>query len=141
MDTWVSVCEGSVSKTNGWPVCSNKPRPPSEAAVRSVRRQPPVSSLHPVGNLNLCPLPLVRAEGGRRHGYMGHLTRIANCIVHSTDKGPNSALVQQLIKGRWRGEPRRRAVGLGNGVETLVALFLVTWGVALVISWRAACGP
>uniref|UniRef100_A0A8C9KJR3 Protein phosphatase 6 regulatory subunit 3 n=1 Tax=Panthera tigris altaica TaxID=74533 RepID=A0A8C9KJR3_PANTA len=40
-----------------------------------------------------------QAEGGRRHGYMGHLTRIANCIVHSTDKGPNSALVQQLIKG------------------------------------------
>uniref|UniRef100_A0A452SKX2 Protein phosphatase 6 regulatory subunit 3 n=1 Tax=Ursus americanus TaxID=9643 RepID=A0A452SKX2_URSAM len=39
-----------------------------------------------------------QAEGGRRHGYMGHLTRIANCIVHSTDKGPNSALVQQLIK-------------------------------------------
>lgn len=31
---------------------------------------------------------------------MGHLTRIANCIVHSTDKGPNSALVQQLIKGK-----------------------------------------
>lgn len=30
---------------------------------------------------------------------MGHLTRIANCIVHSTDKGPNSTLVQQLIKG------------------------------------------
>lgn len=26
---------------------------------------------------------------------MGHLTRIANCIVHSTEKGPNSALVQQ----------------------------------------------
>ncbi|KAB1251617.1 Serine/threonine-protein phosphatase 6 regulatory subunit 3 [Camelus dromedarius] len=39
-----------------------------------------------------------QAEGGRRHGYMGHLTRIANCIVHSTEKGPNSALVQQLIK-------------------------------------------
>lgn len=30
---------------------------------------------------------------------MGHLTRIANCIVHSTEKGPNSALVQQLIRG------------------------------------------
>lgn len=44
-------------------------------------------------------LVFCRAEGGRRHGYMGHLTRIANCIVHSTDKGPNSTLVQQLIKG------------------------------------------
>ncbi|KAM9659606.1 serine/threonine-protein phosphatase 6 regulatory subunit 3 isoform 3-T7 [Trichechus inunguis] len=39
-----------------------------------------------------------QAEGGRRHGYMGHLTRIANCVVHSTDKGPNSTSVQQLIK-------------------------------------------
>ncbi|KAL8170121.1 UNVERIFIED_CONTAM: hypothetical protein K2H54_064117 [Gekko kuhli] len=39
-----------------------------------------------------------QSEGGRRYGYMGHLTRIANCIVHSTDKGPNSTLVQQLIK-------------------------------------------
>jgi len=34
---------------------------------------------------------------------MGHLTRIANCIVHSTDKGPNSTLVQQLIKGNVNG--------------------------------------
>lgn len=35
---------------------------------------------------------------------MGHLTRIANCIVHSADKGPGSALVQQLLKGeRFRG--------------------------------------
>ncbi|KAF7245364.1 Serine/threonine-protein phosphatase 6 regulatory subunit 3, partial [Varanus komodoensis] len=39
-----------------------------------------------------------QGEGGRRYGYMGHLTRIANCIVHSTDKGPNCTLVQQLIK-------------------------------------------
>ncbi|KAJ8417678.1 hypothetical protein AAFF_G00225210 [Aldrovandia affinis] len=38
-----------------------------------------------------------QAEGGRRRGYMGHLTRIANSIVHSTDKGPNSALMKQLI--------------------------------------------
>ncbi|ELK13244.1 Serine/threonine-protein phosphatase 6 regulatory subunit 3 [Pteropus alecto] len=45
-----------------------------------------------------------QAEGGRRHGYMGHLTRIANCIVHSTDKGPNSTLVQQLIKADFSYE-------------------------------------
>ncbi|KAG9334398.1 hypothetical protein JZ751_008147 [Albula glossodonta] len=38
-----------------------------------------------------------QAEGGRRRGYMGHLTRIANSIVHNSDKGPNSALIQQLI--------------------------------------------
>ncbi|XP_053518879.1 serine/threonine-protein phosphatase 6 regulatory subunit 3 isoform X13 [Artibeus jamaicensis] len=39
-----------------------------------------------------------QAEGGRRHGYMGHLTRMANCIVHSADKGPSSALVRQLVQ-------------------------------------------
>ncbi|KAK2838308.1 hypothetical protein Q7C36_013122 [Tachysurus vachellii] len=38
-----------------------------------------------------------QAEGGRRRGYMGHLTRIANSIVHNSDKGPNGAQVQQLI--------------------------------------------
>ncbi|KAL4622812.1 serine/threonine-protein phosphatase 6 regulatory subunit 3 isoform X2 [Arapaima gigas] len=38
-----------------------------------------------------------QAEGGRRRGYMGHLTRIANAIVQNGDKGPNSALIQQLI--------------------------------------------
>ena len=40
-----------------------------------------------------------RAEGGRRRGYMGHLTRIANSIVHNGDKGPNGAQIQQLISG------------------------------------------
>ncbi|XP_069480212.1 serine/threonine-protein phosphatase 6 regulatory subunit 3 isoform X3 [Ambystoma mexicanum] len=39
-----------------------------------------------------------QTDGGRRHGYMGHLTRIANCIVHSCEKGPNNVLVQHLIK-------------------------------------------
>ncbi|XP_061101119.1 serine/threonine-protein phosphatase 6 regulatory subunit 3-like isoform X3 [Conger conger] len=38
-----------------------------------------------------------QAEGGRRRGYMGHLTRIANSVVQNTDKGPNSTLLQQLI--------------------------------------------
>lgn len=44
----------------------------------------------------------LRAEGGRRRGYMGHLTRIANSIVHNSDKGPNGAQIQQLISGRCR---------------------------------------
>lgn len=42
------------------------------------------------------PVPsdlLLSSKGGRRHGYTGHLTSIANCIVHSTDKGSNGALV------------------------------------------------
>uniref|UniRef100_A0A667WK33 Protein phosphatase 6, regulatory subunit 3 n=1 Tax=Myripristis murdjan TaxID=586833 RepID=A0A667WK33_9TELE len=38
-----------------------------------------------------------QAEGGRRRGYMGHLTRIANSVVHNCDKGPNGAQIQQLI--------------------------------------------
>uniref|UniRef100_A0A8C2X237 Protein phosphatase 6, regulatory subunit 3 n=1 Tax=Cyclopterus lumpus TaxID=8103 RepID=A0A8C2X237_CYCLU len=38
-----------------------------------------------------------QAEGGRRRGYMGHLTRIANSIVHNCDKGPNGPQIQQLI--------------------------------------------
>ncbi|XP_075998344.1 serine/threonine-protein phosphatase 6 regulatory subunit 3 isoform X2 [Genypterus blacodes] len=38
-----------------------------------------------------------QAEGGRRRGYMGHLTRIANSIVHNCDKGHNGPQIQQLI--------------------------------------------
>lgn len=30
---------------------------------------------------------------------MGHLTRIANSIVHNCDKGPNGPQIQQLISG------------------------------------------
>lgn len=47
----------------------------------------------------LCLSLSLRAEGGRRRGYMGHLTRIANSIVHNSDKGPNGAQIQQLIAG------------------------------------------
>ncbi|XP_072463722.1 serine/threonine-protein phosphatase 6 regulatory subunit 1 isoform X4 [Notamacropus eugenii] len=39
----------------------------------------------------------VQSEGGRRKGYMGHLTRIANAVVQSAEKGPNAALVGQLL--------------------------------------------
>uniref|UniRef100_A0AAQ5XIZ6 Protein phosphatase 6, regulatory subunit 3 n=1 Tax=Amphiprion ocellaris TaxID=80972 RepID=A0AAQ5XIZ6_AMPOC len=41
-----------------------------------------------------------QAEGGRRRGYMGHLTRIANSIVHNCDKGPNGPQIQQLISSK-----------------------------------------
>lgn len=41
-----------------------------------------------------------RAEGGRRRGYMGHLTRIANSIVHNCDKGPNGPQIAQIISGK-----------------------------------------
>nr|XP_042703290.1 serine/threonine-protein phosphatase 6 regulatory subunit 1 [Chrysemys picta bellii] len=39
-----------------------------------------------------------QAAGGRRRGYMGHLTRIANALVQSSEKGPHVALVGQLLK-------------------------------------------
>uniref|UniRef100_A0A8C8SUX8 Protein phosphatase 6 regulatory subunit 1 n=1 Tax=Pelusios castaneus TaxID=367368 RepID=A0A8C8SUX8_9SAUR len=38
------------------------------------------------------------AAGGQRRGYMGHLTRIANTLVQSTEKGPHAALLGQLLK-------------------------------------------
>ncbi|OCT70945.1 serine/threonine-protein phosphatase 6 regulatory subunit 1 isoform X2 [Xenopus laevis] len=39
-----------------------------------------------------------QSEGGRRKGFMGHLTKIANSVVQSSEKGPNVSLVEQLIK-------------------------------------------
>lgn len=40
-----------------------------------------------------------RAEGGTRRGNMGHLTRIANMVVHNLEKGPVQAQITDLIKG------------------------------------------
>ncbi|XP_044137655.1 serine/threonine-protein phosphatase 6 regulatory subunit 1 isoform X2 [Bufo gargarizans] len=39
-----------------------------------------------------------QAEGGRRKGFMGHLTKIANSLVQSSEKGPNTAFISQLLK-------------------------------------------
>ncbi|XP_075696038.1 serine/threonine-protein phosphatase 6 regulatory subunit 1 isoform X2 [Rhinoderma darwinii] len=39
-----------------------------------------------------------QSEGGRRKGFMGHLTKIANALVQSSEKGPNTSLISQLIK-------------------------------------------
>ncbi|XP_040181661.1 serine/threonine-protein phosphatase 6 regulatory subunit 1 isoform X1 [Rana temporaria] len=39
-----------------------------------------------------------QSEGGRRKGFMGHLTKIANALVQSSEKGPNVLLIGQLIK-------------------------------------------
>jgi len=46
---------------------------------------------------------------GKRQGYMGHLTRIANSLAANLEKGPNSNLLQSLLnelsddlKSRWK---------------------------------------
>lgn len=47
--------------------------------------------------MNVCVL---RAEGGMRRGYMGHLTRIANTVVCNMEKGPVRTQISNLITGR-----------------------------------------
>uniref|UniRef100_A0A8C6VKC6 Protein phosphatase 6 regulatory subunit 1 n=1 Tax=Naja naja TaxID=35670 RepID=A0A8C6VKC6_NAJNA len=37
-------------------------------------------------------------DGGRRKGYMGHLTRIANALAQGSEKWPHSNLIKQLLK-------------------------------------------
>ncbi|CAN0425873.1 unnamed protein product [Lampetra fluviatilis] len=51
-----------------------------------------------------------QANGGRRRGYMGHLTRVANCLIQNSGKGPNQELIQEQLKGlpdmyreKWEG--------------------------------------
>ncbi|KFP82656.1 Serine/threonine-protein phosphatase 6 regulatory subunit 2, partial [Acanthisitta chloris] len=50
----------------------------------------------------------IQAEGGMRRGNMGHLTRIANAVVHNMEKGPMQTQISDFIKelpedcrGRW----------------------------------------
>ncbi|NWT06348.1 PP6R2 phosphatase, partial [Mionectes macconnelli] len=50
----------------------------------------------------------IQAEGGMRRGNMGHLTRIANAVVHNMEKGPMQAQISDFIRelpedcrGRW----------------------------------------
>ncbi|XP_023364437.1 serine/threonine-protein phosphatase 6 regulatory subunit 1 isoform X4 [Otolemur garnettii] len=40
----------------------------------------------------------VQSGGGPRKGYMGHLTRVANALVQSAEKGPNADQLGQLLK-------------------------------------------
>ncbi|XP_069056861.1 serine/threonine-protein phosphatase 6 regulatory subunit 1 isoform X2 [Pleurodeles waltl] len=39
-----------------------------------------------------------QTAGGRRKGYMGHLTRMANALVQSAEKGPNVLLLGHMLK-------------------------------------------
>uniref|UniRef100_A0AAX7T2V3 Protein phosphatase 6, regulatory subunit 2b n=1 Tax=Astatotilapia calliptera TaxID=8154 RepID=A0AAX7T2V3_ASTCA len=50
----------------------------------------------------------IQSDRGMRRGYMGHLTRIANTVVHNLEKGPVHTQISSLIaelpedyRGRW----------------------------------------
>uniref|UniRef100_A0A8C1ZYE2 Protein phosphatase 6, regulatory subunit 2a n=1 Tax=Cyprinus carpio TaxID=7962 RepID=A0A8C1ZYE2_CYPCA len=75
----------------------------------------------------------IQAEGGRRRGNMGHLTRIANTVVQNLEKGLAHSQINDLIKelpedcrGRWEGfvgetlreTNRRNTVDLVRKVST-----------------------
>ena len=47
--------------------------------------------------LNLC-----RGQKNLRKGYMGHLTNVANSIVHSKEKGKNKAALETIFSGRCK---------------------------------------
>lgn len=46
-----------------------------------------------------CGTFVFRSAGGMRRGYMGHLTRIANTVVHNLEKGPVHTHISGLIAG------------------------------------------
>lgn len=65
--------------------------------------------------LNLC-----RGQKNLRKGYMGHLTNVANSIVHSKEKGKNKAALETIFSGRCKLQSR--AIGIGSSVNVQVKL-------------------
>ena len=65
--------------------------------------------------LNLC-----RGQKNLRKGYMGHLTNVANSIVHSKEKGKNKAALETIFSGRCKLQ--FRAIGIGSSVNVQVKL-------------------
>ncbi|KAM4553454.1 serine/threonine-protein phosphatase 6 regulatory subunit 2 isoform 3-T3 [Fundulus diaphanus] len=49
----------------------------------------------------------IQSEGGMRRGYMGHLTRIANTVVHNLEKGPVHTQISNLISGTFGSTVRK----------------------------------
>ncbi|XP_051237506.1 serine/threonine-protein phosphatase 6 regulatory subunit 2 isoform X2 [Dicentrarchus labrax] len=93
-----------------------------EQALTETPSEPPVTPENSAHNLMLfqhCHLvqrileaweenDKIQSEGGMRRGYMGHLTRIANTVVHNLEKGPVHTQISSLItelpedyRGRW----------------------------------------
>lgn len=96
-----------------------------EQALTETPSEPPVTSENSAHNLMVTHLfqhchlvqrileswednDKIQSEGGMRRGYMGHLTRIANTVVHNLEKGPVHAQISSLItelpedyRGRW----------------------------------------
>ena len=44
---------------------------------------------------------LSRGQSSKRKGYMGHLTNVANSIVHSVEKGKNKAALDATFSGEY----------------------------------------
>ena len=40
-------------------------------------------------------------EAGRRKGFMGHLTRLANDVVNAQEKGENAETIKTLFTGKF----------------------------------------
>lgn len=41
-----------------------------------------------------------KTEGGRRKGFMGHLTKMANAVTSAVEKGCNSELIKKYLTGK-----------------------------------------
>lgn len=96
--------------------------PPQEQSLPETVLEPPENSAHNLLMSHLfqhCHLirrileaweenDVLQSQGDMRRGYMGHLTRIANTVVHNLEKGPVHTQISNLIgelpediRGRW----------------------------------------
>lgn len=84
--------------------------------------------------LNLC-----RGQKNLRKGYMGHLTNVANSIVHSKEKGKNKAALETIFSGRcnlqslmfkWSWARKKEKTWIARGHCLLVfvnSIFITPW--------------
>jgi len=69
-------------------------------------------------------LNLYRGQKNLRKGYMGHLTNVANSIVHSKEKGKNKAALETIFSGRCKLQSR--AIWSSVNVQVKLLKGLVT---------------